>query len=141
KPQPPYYSAYNSPPLEASMHSLRVLAAVSLLATVSTTADTQHRADEQAIRQVVAGFVESWNRNDMHAFAGYCAPDADYVVITGRHLKGREEIEKYHAQLLNGQYKGSKLAGNPESLRFLKPDVAIGHVAFEVSYDEGKQKR
>ena len=76
--------------------------------------------------------IESWNRHDVKAFAQLFASDADFVNIGGKHMKGRNEIESHHATIHEGHYRDSYLTANTLSLRFLRSDVAIAHVALEV---------
>lgn len=85
--------------------------------------------DEQAIRKVVADFAATWNAHDMNAFGELFAPNADFSVITGKLLKGRGEIESYHAELQSQLYKDSRLVWVPVDLRFLRRDVALAHVS------------
>lgn len=87
--------------------------------------------DEQAIQKVLDDFRGAWNRHDMRAFSALCAEAADFIVITGRHLKGRDEILEYHDALHKGVFKDRRMAVRWKDLRFIRADVAIGHVAFE----------
>ncbi len=96
---------------------------------------------ERPVQNVIKGIVESWNRHDVKAFAQLFAPDADFVNIGGKQMKGRNEIESHHATIHEGHYRDSHLTANTLSLRFLRPDVAIAHVASEVVYNEGNEKR
>lgn len=90
-----------------------------------------HAKDEQAIQKVADDFIGAWNRHDMKAFSNLYTEDADVVVITGKHLKGRDEIFKYHDDLHKGVFKDRRGSATLKDLRFIRPDVAIGHVAFE----------
>ena len=86
--------------------------------------------DEQSARKVLADYLESWNRHDMKAFADLFTKDCDYVVISGRHLKGRDEIFTYHDKLHRGLFKDRQLEGTWRDFRFVRDDVAIGHVSW-----------
>jgi uncharacterized protein (TIGR02246 family) len=92
---------------------------------------------------VVAAFAKSWNEPGMPGFGDLFTEDADFVVITGKWLKGRSEIVSYHKDLLADYYKGSRLVPKQVWVRFVHPDVAVAHVAWNASYTEdGKpQKR
>jgi ketosteroid isomerase-like protein len=63
-----------------------------------TPADTQEpRAqdkDESVSRRREA-FIETYNRGDARAVAGFWAPDADYVDEDGHAYKGREAMEPH----------------------------------------------
>lgn len=96
--------------------------------------------DEAAIRQVFANFSTSWNQPGMPGFEELFAPDADFVVITGRWLKGRGEIASYHRQLLEGRYKGSRNSVDSVDVRFVTPGIAVAHVASRGQYtQDGKE--
>ena len=70
-----------------------------------------------------------------------CTEDADFVVITGRHLKGREEIFTYHHALHQGTFKNRTLSARLKDLRFIQPDVALGHLNFEGADTSGDERR
>jgi uncharacterized protein (TIGR02246 family) len=57
-------------------------------------------SDEQAISDVFAAFSASWNQPGMPGFGDLFTEDADFVVISGKWMKGRNEIVSYHKDLL-----------------------------------------
>jgi len=78
--------------------------ALMLFSTVMSNAQTLRNSstDEAAIRQVVQQVQDGWNAHDGKAFAAPFAPDADYVVVNGTKVKGREAIrEGAHGDILN----------------------------------------
>jgi uncharacterized protein (TIGR02246 family) len=94
-------------------------------------------ADEAAIKDVFVMFTKSWDEPGMPAFEDLFTDDADFVVITGRRLKGRNDIVTYHRDLLRTRYKGSRsLPMEVESVRFLAPDIAVAHVTSGARYLE-----
>lgn len=117
---------------------LAVIAAALLPLSVFAQSPSQ---DEQAIRQVLAAFPATWNAHEMDAFGKLFAPGADFVVITGKHLTGRKEIQAYHTDLTSKLYRDSRLAWTPTDVRLIRPDVALAHVSTQISYNEGKEKR
>src|SRR5262249_25158418 len=118
----------------------QVLVAMAILALTSS-ANGQGASEEQAIRKVITDFVDAIDRSDIKAFEALFTDDADFVVITGKYLKGRTEIVTYHAQLLTGSFKGSHLDITSTDIRFLRPDVAIARVATKRTENEGKEMR
>ena len=46
------------------------------------------REDEEAIRKVIAGTTEAFNRHDSKAFAHFYTPDAELVTVRGERMKG-----------------------------------------------------
>lgn len=97
--------------------------------------------DETAIRQVVKQVEDGWNAHDGRAFAAPFAPDAEYVVINGARVTGREAIEKGHAAIFTTIYKDSHNVGTVKSIRFLRPDVAVVHVEWNLEFSVGGETR
>jgi uncharacterized protein (TIGR02246 family) len=87
-------------------------------------------ADETAIEGLVKTFVDGWNAADGNALARAFALDADFTAITGMKGKGRELIGKAHNEILATIYRGSVISAKVESIRFLRPDVAVTDVTF-----------
>jgi uncharacterized protein (TIGR02246 family) len=108
------------------------------LSSVSTTGTAE---DEQAIRQVIADYDNTWNHHDMKAHARLFAEDADFVSVAGAYLKGRGEIEAQHAEMHAGDYKDSQMSTSSVAVRFLSPSIAIVHRAAEAAYNRGQVKR
>lgn len=90
--------------------------------------------DEAAIRRVVKQVEDAWNAHDGKAFAAPFAMDADYVVVNGMRVKGREEIEKGHTGIFTTIYKDSRNAATIKSVRYLRPDVAVAHVEWNLEF-------
>jgi len=86
-------------------------------------------ADEAAIRDNVKQLETGWNTKNGAAFAKPFAEDADYVVINGRVLKGKEEIATSHQRIFDTVFKDTKLALTVKQVRFLRPDVAVVHAS------------
>ena len=99
----------------------------------STTAPVQPQdsraADETAIRENVKQLETGWNTKSGATFSKPFAEDADYVVINGMHIKGREAIAAGHQQIFDTIYKDTTLALEVKQIRFLRPDVAVVHVS------------
>ena len=88
--------------------------------------------DDAALRQIVKDVETGWNAHDGKAFAAPFAPDADYVVVNGMHVKGRRENASAHQQIFDTFYKGTKLWVRVKSVRVLKPDVMLIHSVSKV---------
>jgi uncharacterized protein (TIGR02246 family) len=86
--------------------------------------------DVMAIEGLVQAFVDGWNVADGTALARPFAADADFTAITGLKGKGREVIAKGHDEILVTLYRGSVNSAKVESIRFLRPDVAVADVTF-----------
>jgi uncharacterized protein (TIGR02246 family) len=84
----------------------------------------EHAKEEAALHKIAEAFVAAFNKGDARAVAGFWTPDGDLVDQTGRHIKGREAIEKLF-QGFFAENKGAKLRINIASVRFLSPALAI----------------
>jgi uncharacterized protein (TIGR02246 family) len=116
--------------MEAKMRLNISLLTFSLMMIVLTaSAQTKEAGDEGAIRQNVQYLESGWNDKSGKLFAKPFAEDADYVVINGMYLKGREVIESSHQRIFDTIYKDTKLTLNVKQIRFLRPEIALVHVS------------
>jgi uncharacterized protein (TIGR02246 family) len=123
------------------MKSLLLTFTLAVGAVAPLRANAQVAREDQAVRQVITEFVGTINRGDTKAFAALFTEDADFVVITGKYLKGRSEIVTYHASLFARNFRGSSLEVTSVAVRFLRDDVAIARVATKRTENGGKQLR
>ena len=123
------------------MKSVPLIRAFAALLAFTTFINAQEKSEEQAVRRVVADFAEAINRGDAKAFAALFAEDADFVVITGKYLKGRNEIVTYHARLFTDEFQGSHLDVTSVAVRFLRTDVVVARVATKRTESGGKEMR
>ena len=98
-------------------------------------------ADETAIKNLVQQVQDGWNAHDGAAFAAPFAGDADYVVINGMKIKGRDEIEKGHTQIFTTMYKDSRNNATVKGIRFLRPDVAVVHIEWNLEFTADGEKK
>jgi uncharacterized protein (TIGR02246 family) len=117
--------------------SLLRIFAVCLIGSSAAMAQTPASADETAVRKIVQEVQDAWNANDGKAFAATFAADADYVVVNGMKIKGKDPIEKGHTQIFSTIYKGSHNVATIQSVRFLRPDVAVVHVEWNLEFTMG----
>ena len=121
--------------------TLASAAVAALLLVCAQSARAQDAGkDEEAIKQIVRQLQDGWNAHDGKAFAAPFAEDADYVVVNGMRIKGREEIEKGHAGIFSTFYKESHNVATLKSVRFLRPDVAVAHVEWNLEVKPGGEK-
>lgn len=92
--------------------------------------------DDAALRANVRQLEEGWNAKSGALFARPFAEDADYVVINGLHIRGREAIGRGHQQIFETRFKNSTMSMTVKQVRFLRPDVALVHVAASLSVPE-----
>ncbi len=86
---------------------------------------TAPSADEAAIRAVVQGEADAWNRGDAEAFAAHYAENGSFTNIIGQQLYGKPAFVKQHAMILSTIYKGSHNTFSIGHITFLRPDVAV----------------
>ena len=89
--------------------------------------------DEQAIRELVAEFVEGWNTQDGYACARPFAENADFTAVTGLRARGRDLIARGHVEILSTVFQGTRLSGTVNDISFLRPDVAVADVTFRIA--------
>jgi len=118
---------------------------IFVLIITAATANAQKtgdkNADETAIRANVEQMMQGWNAKNGADFAKPFAEDADYVVINGMQLKGRPAIAKGHQGIFDTIYKNSTISYAVESIRFLRPDIAVIHVFGALKVTEGESTR
>ena len=107
--------------------------------------------DEEGVQNTVNGFSQSWNHHDMDAFGKLFTTDADFVNVGGNWWKGRQDIQMHHAyshgtiptdtkgfeasRAYYGIFKSSTMRFTQVDVRFLRSDVAVAHVSWELLGD------
>jgi uncharacterized protein (TIGR02246 family) len=81
--------------------------------------------DEASVRAVLTKLERAWNAGDAKAWGDVFAPDADFTVWSGLRVHGRQAIVAGHDGIFKGPYKGTKLKLEIDSLKWVRPDVAI----------------
>jgi uncharacterized protein (TIGR02246 family) len=94
------------------------------------------KTDEAPLRTIVQTLEDGWNAGDSTKFASPFAQDADYVVVNGNHIRTRAVIDVGHKEIFSTFYKGSKNKGTIKQIRFLRPDVAVIHVVWNLLYGD-----
>src|SRR5262245_34120830 len=93
-------------------------------------------ADEQAVRQLVAAYVEAFNKGDFAAIAAFWADDAEYTDEAGTTTKGRDAIAALFKQAFT-DLKGAKMALKVTGVRLVKGVVALVDGTSTVSAPDG----
>jgi uncharacterized protein (TIGR02246 family) len=88
---------------------------------------TEMMQDEQALRGIVQQLAAAWTAADGQAFAAPFAEDADYTIVNGEKVRGRQVIAEGHQQIFDTIYRGTALQLEAEQVRFLRDDVATVH--------------
>ena len=130
----------------------RVGTACFLLLSCATAARAQHAPARESAARQVAAFADTWNRHDMQAFGRLFSADADFVNVTGKWWRGRSAIERNHAFLHGtitrtdtvgvtspmpnfGVFGSSIITFDSSTVRMVKPDLAVAHVAWHLTGD------
>jgi uncharacterized protein (TIGR02246 family) len=98
-------------------------------------------AERRKIIELGKALQDAWNRGDAAGYASLFTDDADFVAWNGTYGRGRQAIEDGHRPLFDGPLAGSRIvlvdddaeSAPPESLRFVRPDVAIMVISGEVT--------
>jgi uncharacterized protein (TIGR02246 family) len=112
---------------------------VFLLAPEIVAQEKPRATDQDAIKRVVAEYAEAWNKQDTKALSMFYAQDGDFVSPTGSMSKGRAEIEKALSRNFSARSKGGKRTATVQSVRFIRPGVALADVAFETVGEPGAE--
>lgn len=102
-----------------------VLALLAVAVTGATTPPEAIHADSSALVRLAQDQAEAWNRGDAVAWSQAFSDDADFVNILGGVYSGRREIERRHAVIFGGFFKGSRNRVTVRRLQFPKPGLAI----------------
>lgn len=110
-------------------------------AGLSVTASIDRAEDDAAIRKIASRLQDGWNKGDGKAFAAPFAEDADYVVVNGMRIKGRDTIAAGHQRIFDTVYKDSHNTATVQSVRFIRDDVAVAHIEWHLKFRENAVER
>jgi len=77
----------------------------------------------------------AWNGHDMQSAGELLAPDADFVNVGGRWLRGRSQFIDYHVRLHEMQMRNSTWSNLALTVRALSADVALAHLEWRIEGD------
>lgn len=89
-----------------------------------TTVAGLSQADQAAVGAIPGRIVTAWADHDADAFAKVFTEDG-CMILPGVYRKSRDEIHSYMAEMFAGQYKDTKVTGEPLDMRFFGPDSGI----------------
>ena len=93
---------------------------------------TSNRVLHQELMELFERVCAAWTAGDAIAYGDCFTGDSDYVSYDGTHARGRTAMVDNHDRLFRGVLDGSALVGEVESVRFVRPDVAIMHATGSV---------
>ncbi|QUQ64806.1 SgcJ/EcaC family oxidoreductase [Kutzneria sp. CA-103260] len=88
------------------------------------------------VENFLARITQAWNNADAAAYAREFTEDATYVIFLGDALRGREEIERTHHDVLTKWQRGTKLVVEPVAVTELDRDVATVLTVGGIGADE-----
>lgn len=92
---------------------------------------SDQRSDSE-LRALFDRMCAAWTEGDAAAYGACFTEDSDYVSYDGSLARGRDVMVQNHDDLFRGVLTGSALVGNVESIRYLRPDVAVLHATGSV---------
>lgn len=88
--------------------------------------------DQQAIFENIEKFIVGWNEDDMVAHTAMFAEDSQFIDRDGIIYNGLEEITKHEMEVREGRYCDTLARVLDVSIRFIRPDVAIAHLWWDM---------
>jgi uncharacterized protein (TIGR02246 family) len=88
--------------------------------------------DDTQLRDLFARACQAWTDGDAHAYGQCFTEDSDYVSYDGARAIGRAPMVESHDRLFRGVLSGSRLVGDVESIRYVRPDIAVLHATGSV---------
>ena len=80
----------------------------------------------EAIKQANDEIFKAFETLDFLAAARHLTPDCDYITFNGMHIESREAYIQMHGEMMNNfMFKGAKLEGQLQKIRFLNDTTAI----------------
>lgn len=94
-------------------------------------------ADEMRIRQIIQEQENGWNRGSAKDYAASFQSEGSFTIITGTIYRSRAALEARMVEIFSTIYKDSKVANRIQTIRFVRPDVAIVDLETEVAGFQG----
>ena len=96
-------------------------------------------SDEDAIKDVVARYVDARDRKDAKATEALFTADADQLVSSGEWRKGRDAVVR--GTMASSESSGGKRTITVETVRFVTPDAALADGRYEIAGLNGAPPR
>lgn len=87
--------------------------------------DKSRSQDQAAIRKLARGFSNAWGRHDVNAMANAWTSDGDVINPAGKEARGNGEIRDLLAAEHGGDFRGTKMSVEVDSIRFIANDLAF----------------
>jgi uncharacterized protein (TIGR02246 family) len=94
--------------------------------------------DEQSVRKASAAYLEALSKGELPARMAFWTDDADYIDASGKVTRGRDALTARFKEGL-ADLAGTKVTGQINSLKFLRPEVAIVDGTLEFTNADGSK--
>ena len=84
------------------------------------------------IGELNEAYVTAFNGQDAKKVAACFSPNADYTLLTGDTVRGRDMLAKAHASFFKNNPQ-AKVKGKQEAIRLVRPSVALAEGTWEVT--------
>ncbi|RKT19414.1 uncharacterized protein (TIGR02246 family) [Streptomyces sp. 1114.5] len=89
------------------------------------SATPSSKTTEAALRAVPEQIVAAWAQHDADGFAEAFTEDATLILPGDIYLTSRQAIRAFMTQAFAGPFKGTRVTGQPTSIRALADGVAV----------------
>ncbi|GGK95678.1 hypothetical protein Sme01_31080 [Sphaerisporangium melleum] len=89
------------------------------------TDEADNSAAREALRKLWLRQAETWAKGDAKAYAATYTPDADFVNVTGEHMRTRDVIAQRFQSFMGNQLKNSRIITLEEKVDLVAPTVAV----------------
>jgi uncharacterized protein (TIGR02246 family) len=94
---------------------------------------------EPAIRKAAGGLIDALNKGDLNGVMAYWTTDADLIDAAGKLTRGHDALEAHFKTRLR-ELKGSKIAGKIQSVKLLRPEVALVDGEVQTTSADGERE-
>ena len=105
----------------------------------ATSVLAQDRAQEPAVRDLVAKYAAARESSDVKAIGSLFTDDADQLVSSGEWRKGRDALVR--GMIESSRQNSGTRTITVETIRFLLPTVAIADARYEIAGTAGAPAR
>ena len=111
--------------------ALSIFLLVTVCPLLAADKEDPHADDKKAIEKAGQSYVKAFAEGNAKEVAKHFTENGEFFNANGQHVKGRAAIEKEFARHFT-MNPGQKLKPTRESIRFIRPDVAIVRGVSEV---------
>jgi len=94
--------------------------------TTTPTSSGPKLGDQAAVAILPQLIMNAWAEHKPDAFADVFTEDGT-MILPGVFVKGRDEIRSFMRAAFDGPYKGTRVTGQPFSVKFFNSGVALLH--------------